>query len=80
LEAIEGYAAFRCPNMRRAGEEDYPDVPRRLSGGSEERRQKKLNKDGMAEMVDSELHIVAICGEVWRNGTDRGVADEKIET
>jgi hypothetical protein len=62
-----------------AGEKHNPDVLRRPGGSSKERGQKEFDEQGVAEMVDSKLHIVAVCGQVWRSRADRGVADEKIE-
>lgn len=79
LETIEGYASSRRPIMCGAGEKYNPDVLRRLGGSSEERGQKELDEQDVAEMVDSKLHIVAICSQAWRSRADRGVTDEKIE-
>ena len=79
LETVEGYASSRRPNMCGAGEKYNPDILRRLGCSSEERGQKELDEQGVAEMVDSKLHIVALCGQAWGSCADRGVADEKIE-
>lgn len=59
---MEGYTFLWCPVMRGAGEKHDADVVRRLEGGFEERGQKKLDEEGVAEMVDAKLHLVAVCG------------------
>lgn len=66
--------------MSRTGDNDYPHVVRRLERVSEERGQKELDEKGVAEMIDSKLHIVTVCGQTGRNRADGAVADEEVES
>lgn len=48
--------------------------------GCEEQGEEQLDEQGVREVVDSELHFVAVVGQGGRRGHDAGAADEHVET
>ena len=70
----------RRPLMRCAGDNDDSDITWRHSGCPKERREEKLDQEGVAEVVDADMPLEAVLRQRGRCHEDTSVADEDIET
>ena len=80
FDILEIHARFGREDVSQRRHNHNADIGIRQLCGFKQHGEEKLDEKSVGEIVDSELHFVAILRQCWRRGHDAGTADEDVET